>query len=67
MERAGSVGTALAGMSVESVERLAGLGPGESRSVALNHSVDRLDCLAEPAEYLAGFRFQAVECRADTV
>jgi hypothetical protein len=31
------------------------LAQDDSRSVALNHSVDRLDCSAEQAEYLAGF------------
>jgi hypothetical protein len=42
------------------------LARGESHSVALNHSVDRLDCSAEPAECSAGFHFQ-IEYPAEPV
>lgn len=63
-EQAGSVVMALAR---ESVELLVGLAQDESHSVALNHSVDRLDCSAEPAECSAGFHFQVVECPAEPV
>jgi hypothetical protein len=51
----------------ESVERLAGVAQGESHSVALNHSVGRLDRSAEPAECSAGFHFQVVEYPAGPV
>jgi hypothetical protein len=43
------------------------LAQDESHLVVLNHSVDRLDCSAEPAECSAGFHFQVVECPAETV
>jgi hypothetical protein len=54
-EQAGSVVMAL---GREWVELFAGLAKGESHFGGVEHSVDRLDCSAEPAECSAGFHFR---------